>query len=54
LTCEHCEERIGRPACAHYPGLPIDDGFEGLDLLLEAWTAPGALGCDDLRCAEPR
>ena len=51
---QHCEEKVGRPACAHYLGLPIDDGFEGLDRLLEAWTSPGDLGCDGLRCAEPR
>ncbi len=51
---EHCEDELGRPTCAHYLGLPVEDGFEGLDRLLEAWTSPGQLGCGDLRCAEPR
>jgi len=46
---EHCEERMGQPACNHYAGDPVRDGYRGIDLLVLAWTDE-PLGCDRLRC----
>jgi len=49
LVHEHCEERLGAPACPHYYGLPVD-ACEALHAFLVAWGQPGPLGCDRLRC----
>lgn len=46
---EHCEERLGRPECAHYYGLPVD-AYEAIRRLLSDWGQPGPLGCRRLRC----
>lgn len=49
LVHEHCEERLGSPACDHYYGLPID-GFEAIRRFASQWGQPAQLGCDRLRC----
>ena len=49
LVHEHCEERLGRPACDHYFGLPID-GYEAIRRFASLWGRPGRLGCAELRC----
>jgi hypothetical protein len=49
---EHCEEVLGKPACGHYLGRDIPDGYIGLDLLLAAWLEPGLLGCSSLVCLD--
>lgn len=46
---EHCEETLGLPACDHYAGDPVPDGYRGIELLLLAWTDE-PLGCNGLRC----
>ncbi len=46
---EHCEERLGRPACDHYLGLPVD-AYEAVRRFTVLWGQPGRLGCDDRRC----
>lgn len=52
---EHCEEVLGAPICRHYAGMPVEDGYAGIDLLLSAWTtADELLGCDDLSCLDGR
>jgi hypothetical protein len=48
---EHCEERIGQPACSHYYGLPID-AYEAIRRFLSAWGQPTLLGCSELRCMD--
>ena len=50
LVHEHCEESLGRPACDHYHGIPVGNGYEALDRLLRTWGQPGPLGCSALRC----
>ena len=50
LVHEHCEESLGRPACDHYHGIPVGNGYEALGRLLNAWGQPGPLGCSALRC----
>ncbi|MBA3435724.1 MAG: hypothetical protein H0X20_02295 [Chloroflexi bacterium] len=49
---EHCEETLGDPACAHYLGRELPDGYLALELLMAAWVEPDALGCERLRCLE--
>jgi hypothetical protein len=49
---EHCEERIGQPACQHYLGRELPDGFQAIDLLVAAWLEPGDLGCASLICLD--
>jgi hypothetical protein len=49
---EHCEEVMGRPACGHYLGREIPDGYVALDLLVAAWLDPGPLGCAELVCLD--
>jgi hypothetical protein len=51
LVHEHCEERLGEPACQHYYGLPVD-GFQAIDAFVRLWGQPTPLGCADLRCME--
>lgn len=51
---EHCEEVAGEPACGHYLGREIPDGYVALDLLVAAWLEPRALGCPDLICLDRR
>ena len=46
---EHCEEVLGKPACKHYMGLPVD-GDEAIRLFTILWGQPGQLGCSQLRC----
>lgn len=46
---EHCEEVLGRPACEHYMGLPVN-GDEAIRQFAIMWGQPGALGCSRLRC----
>ena len=36
---EHCERPVGQVECAHYHGAPIRDGYAGIGVLLDAWTA---------------
>lgn len=50
LVHEHCEEALGRPACDHYHGTPIANGYEALGRLLSTWGQPELLGCRALRC----
>ena len=50
LVHEHCEEVLGRPACHHYHGIPIANGYDALERLLGTWGQPGPLGCADLPC----
>lgn len=49
---EHCDERIGQPACPHYLGRELPDGYLAIDLLLAAWLEPGDLGCASLICLD--
>jgi hypothetical protein len=49
---EHCEERIGQPACQHYLGRELPDGYQAIDLLMAAWVEPGDLGCHSLVCLD--
>lgn len=50
---EHCEEELGRPRCAHYAGIQLDDGHDAVDRLMTAWATPDQqLGCDELRCLD--
>jgi len=51
---EHCEETLGAPRCNHYFGLPLRDGYEGVEQLVIAWTENGPLGCAGLRCMDER
>ncbi len=52
LVHEHCEERLGAPACTHYYGLPVD-GYEAIEEFARLWAQPsGALDCASLRCME--
>ena len=46
---EHCEEILGRPACDHYFGLPVD-AYEAIERFLSSWGQPTPLGCAGLRC----
>lgn len=46
---EHCEETLGAPISGHYFGFPVD-AYEAIRGLAIAWSQPGPLGCDDLRC----
>jgi len=50
LVHEHCEEILDRPACDHFFGYPVANGYEALARLLATWGQPGALGCAELRC----
>jgi len=50
---EHCEDVLGRPACGHYLGREIPDGYIGIDLLMAAWLEPGTFGCSSLVCLDP-
>lgn len=52
LVHEHCEEALSAPACHHYFGLPVRNAYEAIERLLVAWSEPGPLGCDELRCME--
>jgi hypothetical protein len=47
---EHCEERLGRPACEHYRGYELSNIHVGIALIDAAWTEPGPLGCETLVC----
>ena len=49
LVHEHCEERLGHPACGHYYGLPVD-AYEAIRRFASLWGQPEPLGCEDLRC----
>lgn len=51
IVHEHCEEILGSPACSHYFGEPVTDGYRGIELLMLAWTEE-PLGCALLRCLE--
>jgi len=51
LVHEHCEEKLGSPACGHYYGLPID-GFEAIRRFAALWGQDSALGCASLRCMD--
>lgn len=51
LVHEHCEEVLGRPACDHYYGLPVD-AYEAIRRFASLWGQPGPLGCADLRCMQ--
>lgn len=46
---EHCEELLGKPACDHYFGLPVN-GYEVIRRFTTIWGHPGPLGCSQLRC----
>lgn len=46
---EHCEEIVGRPACDHYYGFPVD-ADEAIRRFTIVWGQPGPLGCNQLRC----
>jgi hypothetical protein len=50
---EHCEEVLGRPACRHYLGLPVD-GDEAIRRFTVLWGEPGRLDCSRLRCIGDR
>ena len=47
---EHCEEVLGQPACGHYLGRELPDGYHGIELLTAAWVEPGDLDCSSLIC----
>lgn len=49
---EHCEEQIGQPACQHYLGRELPDGYQAIDFLMEAWVESGDLGCSSLICLD--
>lgn len=49
---EHCEHPMGTAPCAHAEGSPVRDGFQGVDLLLLAWTDPTVPDCVALRCLD--
>jgi hypothetical protein len=49
---EHCEEVTGAPACAHYLGRELPDGYVAVDLLIAAWLEPRSLGCTALVCLD--
>jgi hypothetical protein len=51
LVHEHCEEKLGSPACDHYFGLPMD-GFEAIRQFAALWGQDTLLGCRNLRCME--
>lgn len=51
LVHEHCEERLGKPMCRHYYGLPVD-GFEAISAFVRLWGQTLPLGCADLRCMD--
>ena len=46
---EHCEEMLGRPACVHYFGLPLN-GYEAIHRFTKIWGQPGPLDCSQLQC----
>lgn len=46
---EHCEEELGRPACRHYFGFPID-AEEAIRRFTVVWGQPAPLGCATKRC----
>ncbi len=46
---EHWEESLGKPACDHYYGLPVD-AAEAIRRFTITWGQPGPLGCEHLRC----
>lgn len=48
---EHCEERLGTPACDHYYGLPLN-GFDAIRHFASMWGQAADLGCTGLRCME--
>jgi hypothetical protein len=52
IVHEHCEEVLGAPACGHYLGREVPDGYVGLDLLVAAWLEPGPFGCAGLICLD--
>jgi len=52
LVHEHCERPIGRVACEHYEGSPLNDAFAGIGALIDSWTSAPP-DCDSLRCLEP-
>lgn len=47
---EHCENPIGVAPCAHVAGVPVRDGYRGVDLLLEAWIDPSPPDCEAMDC----
>ncbi len=49
LVHEHCEEVLGKPACDHYYGLPVD-GYEAIRRFASLWGRPAPLGCANLLC----
>lgn len=46
---EHCEDRLKKPLCDHYYGLPVG-GDEAIRYFTILWGQPGSLGCAELRC----
>lgn len=49
---EHCEAVLGAPACGHYLGREIPNGYLAIELLMAAWLEPGPLRCADLVCLD--
>jgi len=49
---EHCEEVLAQPACGHYLGRELPDGYHGIELLTAAWVEPGDLDCSSLICLD--
>lgn len=49
LVHEHCEERLGFPACDHYYGLPIT-AHAAIRQFACLWGQPGPFGCAAFRC----
>ncbi|HYN69289.1 MAG TPA: hypothetical protein VEX41_03655 [Candidatus Eisenbacteria bacterium] len=52
IVHEHCEEVIGQPACRHYLGRELPDGYQAIDFLMAAWVEPGDLGSSSLVCLD--
>lgn len=48
LVHEHCEQPLADPACDHYQGIPVRDGYAGVMALIDAWT--GEPSCSELHC----
>lgn len=52
IVHEHCEQPIGTVACDHYAGVPVPNGWAGVDLAMKAWLVEFE-GCAGLVCLEP-
>lgn len=51
-THEHCESTMGAPACNHYFGEPIADGFDAFDRLYDLWLTDAPPRCMEIRCLD--